>query len=93
MPIVPGGPEQLPTKQTVRLPALNDPYLTEEEFWPRPTFATEIPNNSPAAIPGFEDLPPEEQEKIKARYRFWGIRLRNDLRDFAVPVGKETMEI
>ena len=93
MPITPGGAEQLPQKQIVRLPALNDPFTPADELYPRATFAMEIPNNSPAVIPGFDDLPKEEQEKIKGRYRFMGIRLRHDLSFDAVPINRGTMEI
>ena len=93
MPITVGGAEQLPQKQSVRVPALNDPFTTKEEMPIRATFSREIPNNSPAVISGFEDLPPEEQERIKGRYRFMGIRLRHDLSFDAVPISKQTMDI
>lgn len=93
MPIITGGSEQLPQKQTVNLPDLQDPYTTPEALPIRATFSTEIPNNSPADIEGFDELPPEEQERIKGRYRYMGIRLRSDLRDQSVPIGRETMEI
>ena len=93
MPIITGGAEQLPKKQTVNLPDLQDPYTGLDKMPIRPTLATEIPNNSPAVIEGFDDLPPEEQEKIKGRYRYMGIRLRPDLRDQPVPIQRQTMEI
>jgi len=41
----------------------------------------------------FDDLPIEEQERIKARYRFMGIRLRSDIKDKTIPLTKETLDI
>jgi hypothetical protein len=43
--------------------------------------------------PNFDQLPPEEQERLKAKYRYGGIRLRNDIKDKTVPIGRETMDI
>lgn len=41
----------------------------------------------------FNELPPEEQQRIKDRMRFRGIRLRGDLPDETIPLSKETMDI
>ena len=88
--VTPGGEDQIPSSGVEpRLPDLHDPYLTEEELPIRATFRTEIPDNIPD---DFDDLPPEEQERIKNRLRFRGFRLRNDLRDLDVPVSRETLE-
>ena len=94
MPISVGGAEQLPQKVVGILPDLNDPFLTEEELPIRALIKMEIPNNEPGNIPGFEDLPPEEQARIVGKYRFFGIRLRQDLaKNATVPIKRETMEL
>ncbi len=41
----------------------------------------------------FDELPVEEQEKIKAKYRFMGIRLRSDIKDKTIPLTRETLDI
>lgn len=41
----------------------------------------------------FDELPTEEQEKIKARYRFLGIRCRADIKDRTIPMNRETMDL
>lgn len=41
----------------------------------------------------FDQLPVEEQERLKARYRFMGIRLRHDIKDRTIPLTKETLDI
>ena len=47
----------------------------------------------PIAIPpDFYELPIEDQERIKDRYRFWGIRLRPDLDD-PVILTRQTLDI
>jgi hypothetical protein len=43
--------------------------------------------------PNFSSLPVAEQERIKARIRFRGIRLRHDLKDQHVPLNREVMDI
>lgn len=94
MPVTGGGAEQLPQKTTGILPDLHDPFLTGRELPHRATIKMEVPNNSPAAIPGFEDLPEEERRQIELKYRFMGTRLRQDMENFAtVPMRKETMEL
>jgi hypothetical protein len=55
-----------------------------------PTFATEQPLTFPE---NFDELPIEEQEKIKALYRFHGIRLRSDIKGKTVPVSRETLDL
>lgn len=77
-------------KKNARLPDIHDPLLTEEEMPDRATFSMEIPDSIPD---DFDDLPEEEQQRIRARIRFRGIRLRSDLDCLNVPVSKETMEI
>lgn len=42
--------------------------------------------------PDFESLPPEEQERIKTRIRYRGIRCRHDI-DTQVPVSRRTLEL
>ena len=54
------------------------------------TFDTEEPLIWPA---NFDQLPIEEQERIKARYRFQGIKCRRDIRDRTIPISKETLDI
>lgn len=41
----------------------------------------------------FDSLPLEEQERLKNRYRFLGIRMRGDLGYLTIPRSKETMDI
>lgn len=43
--------------------------------------------------PNFDELPPEEQERIKQRYRYLGIKMRSDIKDKTIPIQKETMDI
>lgn len=93
MPINVGGAEQFPQKQTVNLPDLVNPFTPLSEMPIRATLRIEIPNNEPGTIEGFDDLPPDQQEAIKGRYRYMGIRLRDDLKDQTVPIQRKTMEI
>jgi len=94
MPVTGGGEEQFPQTISGILPDLHDPFLTRDEMPHRATIKTEIPNNSPATIPDFDLLSPEEQERIALQYRYMGIRLRTDMEKFAtVPLRKETMEL
>lgn len=53
-------------------------------------FSQEQPDFIPA---NFKSLPPEEQERIKARMRFRGIRLRSDLENERIPLSRETLDI
>ena len=55
-----------------------------------PTFWTQQPLEWPA---NFDQLPKEEQERIKNQYRFGGIKLRSDIKDKTVPITKETLDI
>jgi len=41
----------------------------------------------------FDALPLEEQERIKARYRFLGIRMRHDIKDRTIPISRDTVDI
>lgn len=41
----------------------------------------------------FDQLPVEQQERLKARYRFMGIRMRSDIKDRTIPLTKETLDI
>jgi hypothetical protein len=43
--------------------------------------------------PNFDELPPEEQEIIKMKYRYLGIKMRPDIKDKTIPIQKETMDI
>lgn len=52
-----------------------------------------IPMEEPIVIPpNFDSLTPEEQEIIKDKYRFWGIRLRYDL-SVPIKLTRETLDI
>lgn len=94
MPVIVGGSEQLPAQPAGIFPDLHDPFLTLEELPTRATIRTEIPNNEPGTIPDFDSLPADEQERIIGRYRFMGIRLRQDLaKNSTVPIKRETMEL
>ena len=55
-----------------------------------PTFWTEMPLVWPA---NFNQLPKEEQERIKNQYRFGGIKLRWDIKDKTIPISKETLDL
>lgn len=55
-----------------------------------PTFWTAMPLVWPA---NFDQLPKEEQEKIKNQYKFGGIKLRFDIKDSTVPITRETLDI
>jgi hypothetical protein len=41
----------------------------------------------------FDSLPPEEQERIKNRIRFRGIRLRADLKDETIKLTDKTLDL
>ena len=41
----------------------------------------------------FYALPVAEQERLLARYRFRGVRLRSDIKDRTVPISRETIDI
>jgi len=43
--------------------------------------------------PNFDELPPEEQERIRLAYRYGGIKLRPDIQNETIPVSKETADI
>jgi hypothetical protein len=43
--------------------------------------------------PAWASLPPEEQERLRLRWRFLGIRLRGDIRDTTVPINRKTSDI
>ena len=90
--VTPGGDEQLPQKEVAnpRLPDIHDPFISEEEMPDRATFRMEIPDSVPE---NFDELPEEEKARIRARLRFRGIRLRDDLRDLNAPVSPETLDI
>lgn len=54
------------------------------------TIAMEIPDEIPD---NFDELPAEEQERIKNRIRFRGIRLRSDIDGDTVPITRETLDL
>lgn len=54
------------------------------------THAMQAPEGIP---PNFNELPPEEQERLLAVQRFQGLRLRNDCRDLTIPITKKTMDV
>lgn len=65
-------------------------------YKPPIVFATPvtIAQEQPDFVPdNFDQLSPEEQERIKNRLRFRGIRLRTDLKDQTVPLTRETLDI
>lgn len=45
-----------------------------------------------ALPPDLDKLPKEVQERLKARYRFLGIKLRHDL-DVTIPLSRETLDL
>lgn len=52
-----------------------------------------IAQETPNVLPdNFNELSPEEQEKIITRYRYGGIRCRHDIND-QIPVSRETLDI
>ena len=60
----------------------------------RPAFVPLIAMEMPFGLPeNFYSLPVAEQEAIKAKYRFMGIRMRHDIRDRTIPLSRETMDI
>lgn len=90
MPINVGGVEQIPTNPEGIYP-VGWPYTLTANSWP--TIDEEIPNNSPACYPNWDELSPEEQARIAGRYRYMGIRLRSDLKNETVPIRRSTMEL
>lgn len=84
MPVVPKNANQLYQAQV------------DAHFVPKPVFENpvtidmEIPDVIP---PNFDQLSPEEQERIKDRLRFRGIRLDPTLTDQTVPLTRETLDI
>ena len=91
MPIVAGGSEQLPDRRpNARLP---QGWPATLDMYPWATIAQEIPNNRPICYANWDEIPPEEQERIMLRYRFMGIRLRSDLKEMTVPIARDRMEL
>jgi hypothetical protein len=43
--------------------------------------------------PNFDELPEEEQERIRQVYRFQGMRLRSDVRNNTIPLLREEMSV
>ncbi len=67
------------------------PDKTDDSVFQVPvTFALETPEKVPDNM---ADLPLEEQQRIINRLKFMGIRCRHDLRDFTIPLSRETLDI
>lgn len=84
----------MPIKVNVSLPTAHidayAPDVREDDNIVTPVL---ISQETPNVIPNnFEQLTPEEQQKIIMWYRFGGIRCRHDLDD-QIPVSKETLDI
>lgn len=73
-----------------------EPFPEQSNLFPQPelTHAATFALEDPIVLPeNFNELSPEEQERIKARLRFMGIRLRSDLKFETVTLTKETLDI
>ena len=84
MPIQPGC--ALPQPPAGLLPDVN-PW----DVFSHPTLISM--ENSEGIPDDFDQLPVEEQERIKARLRFLGIRLRSDVKGKTVPLARRTIDI
>lgn len=78
-------------------PACPQPDPRRDIFWPdvRPDDditqpVTYMQDYNVAIPPNFEELPPEEQARLKAQYRYGGIKLRPDI-DETIPLNRRTM--
>jgi hypothetical protein len=85
MPVSIGVDLHIPPPSTVELvpDAISDNPLIA-------TFSVQPLDEWPA---DFDSLTPEEQKRLKDRYRFLGIRLRGDLDYLTIPLTKETHDV
>lgn len=86
MPINPSPPLPQDPKKDIFFPDVRPDDSFEHAATHTQGFNVGIPDN-------FDELPPEEQEALKAQYRFGGIKLRSDIRDETIPITRETMDI
>jgi hypothetical protein len=86
MPINPSEPFPEEPKKDIFFPDVHPDDSFEHAATHRQGYNIGIPDN-------FDELPPKEQELLRAQYRFGGIKLRGDIRDETIPVTRETMDI
>lgn len=86
MPVMPVPPESNPLFRWPHglLPDVNVELLHDC------LIKMEDPNNIPD---NFNELPPEEQARLKGRYQYMGVRLRSDVKNQSVPIARETLEL
>jgi hypothetical protein len=86
MPINANAPLPEEPKTDIFLP---DVHPTDE-FRIAATFQQDFNIGIP---PNIDDLPPEEQEKLRGQYQYGGIKLRGDIKDETIPLARRTMDI
>jgi hypothetical protein len=66
--------------------------LNPADDFPRPIIKMENPTGT---LPrNLQELPQQEREHLVGRYRFMGVRLRQDLNQFqTVPISRKTLEL
>lgn len=89
MPVIPNSkPPDPPGRQSIWAPD----YLPSGGN--REIHAVTLAMDYNQGIPdNFDELPPEEQEKIRLKYQYLGIKMRPDIKDKTIPIQKETMDI
>jgi len=88
MPAVPSGPPRKPIDSAMA------PDIRPGEVFDSPCLIQmETPEQQGQLPANFDSLPKEEQERLKARYRFLGIRLRGDVVGRTTPLTRQTLDV
>ena len=82
--IIMGRPIPTPAKPNIYAPDCNGPIPADVPTLMM-SYAVAIP-------PNFDELPPEEQELLKAQYQYGGIPCRPDIK-LTIPITRETLDI
>jgi len=88
MPVIPNKRPPAPPETCIYAP---DVLLGPGEHPAHP--ATFMMDYNQGIPPDFDDLPPEEQERIMLEYRYGGIKLRGDITGETVPITRRTLDI